>query len=113
MSVQVSLPPGCRGFNMQDGTSYYDRGSGRVTVADEHAPFVRRQVGGDAGLTGHGGFRSFLGTRDGRWCPSCRRIWNRWNAVCVKCGGDTVPEGEMPERPPAGLPSACPPVAVT
>jgi hypothetical protein len=39
---------------------------------------------------------------DGRWCPSCRRLWNRWNAVCVKCGRDTVPESEMPRDLPSG-----------
>ena len=53
---------------MQDGTHYRaDREGGTVTVSDEHAPHVRREVGGDAGLTGHGSFRVFGGTREGRF----------------------------------------------
>jgi hypothetical protein len=50
----VTLPPGCSGFNMTDGTEYKARPGGSVTVSDEHAPHIRRQAGGDAGLTGHG-----------------------------------------------------------
>lgn len=103
----VTLPPGCSGFNMTDGTEYKGRPGGSVTVADEHAPHIRRQVGGDAGLVGHGSFRSFMATKAGRWCGSCRRLWNAWNAVCVKCGDPTVPEAEMPAAGPSLMPSAC------
>ena len=93
---------------MQDGTPYHSSiEGGTVTVADEHAPHVRREVGGDAGLTGHGGSRVFLGTKGGRWCSACRRVWNRWNAVCPRCGEDTVPEDEMPAAPPSMMPAAC------
>jgi hypothetical protein len=92
---------------MEDGTHYTGREGGHVTVADEHAPHIRREVGGDAGLTGHGSFRSFMGTQDGRWCPVCRKLWNRWNLVCVKCGQDTIPEAEMPAAPRSMMPSAC------
>jgi hypothetical protein len=117
VSVQISLPDGCRGFNMQDGTAYHDRGSGSVTVSDEHAAAVRRQVGGDAGLTGHGGFRAFSGTRNGRYCPECRFLANSWSKTCPRCerGGvvtATVPESEMPEQPRSAFPSGCPPVRV-
>lgn len=107
MPVTVNLPPGCSGFNLQDGTEYKGRAGGSVLVADEHAAAIRRQVGGDAGLVGHGSGRLFLGTKDGRWCNACRRLWNRWNAVCVKCGAETVPEDEMPEQPKAAFPSGC------
>ena len=68
MSRTVTLPPGCAGFTMQDGTQYRGREGGSVTVADSHAPFIDRQVGGDAGLVGSAAFRQFAGTRDGRWC---------------------------------------------
>lgn len=103
----VTLPPGCSGFNMTDGTEYKGRPGGSVTVADEHAPHIRRQTGGDAGLTGHGSFRSFMATKAGRWCAPCRRLWNAWNTVCVKCGEPTVPEAEMPAAGPSLMPSAC------
>jgi len=115
MTVQVQLPPGCRGLTMQDGTRYAGREGGHVTVSDDHAPFVRRQTGGDAGLTGHGSFRSFAGTREGRWCPECRFLANAWSLTCPKCERRgittaTVPEGDMPARTRAALPSACAPV---
>jgi hypothetical protein len=104
----VNLPPGCSGLQMTDGTNYTGKPGGRVNVADEHAPFVRRQVGGDAGLVGHGSFRTFLGTKAGRWCVPCRRLWQSWSAQCPRCGEDTLPEAEMPSRGPSVTPSACP-----
>ncbi len=107
MTVRVPLPPGCSGFNFTDGTEYKGKPGGTVTVADEHAPFIRRQTGGDAGLTGHGSFRSFAATKAGRWCGPCRRLWNAWNTTCPKCGAETVPEGEMPAAGPSRMPSAC------
>ena len=107
MSVTVNLPAGCSGFNMQDGTNYAGRPGGSVTVAEHHAAAIRRQVGGDAGLTGHGSFRTFGGTKNGRWCQPCTRLWNSWNHACPKCGAETVPEAEMPEQPRAAFPSAC------
>ena len=111
MSRTVTLPPGCAGFTMEDGTQYRGREGGSVTVADGHAPFIQRQVGGDAGLVGSAAFRQFAGTKDGRWCAPCRRIWNRWNAVCPKCGRDTIPEAEMPVPPKADFPSECAAIA--
>src|SRR5271170_2572533 len=101
ISVQVNLPAGCSGFNLQDGTEYKGRAGGHVTVSDEHAAAIRRQVGGDAGLTGHGAFRAFGGTRNGRWCPECHFLANSWSRTCPRCerGGvvtETVPESEMP-----------------
>lgn len=112
MSVRVTLPPGCSGFNLQDGTEYKGRAGGSVTVSDEHAPFIRRQVGGDAGLVGHGSSRLFLGTRDGRWCPECHFLANSWSTECPRCARRgvvtlTIPESEMPEQPQAAFPSGC------
>lgn len=112
MTTRVNLPPGNSGFTMQDGTNYSAKPGTHVDVADEHAPFIRRQVGGDAGLVGHASARMFLGTKNGRWCNPCRRLWNCWNATCPKCGGETIPESEMPARTRGDLPSGCPPVRV-
>jgi hypothetical protein len=103
----VNLPPGCSGLQMTDGTNYTGKPGGHVNVADEHAPHIRREVGGDAGLVGHGSFRTFAGTRDGRWCPPCRFLAQAWSRSCPRCGGDTVPEAEMPPAPPSRMPSAC------
>jgi hypothetical protein len=120
VSVQIQLPPGNSGFNMQDGTEYKGRAGGHVTVADEHAAAIRRQVGGDAGLTGHGSFRTFGGTRNGRWCPQpgCNFLANSWSAECPRCARNgvvtlTIPESEMPEQPRSQWPSGCIPVRLT
>ena len=112
MSVTVTLPPGCSSLRMQDGTRYSGREGGHVNVADEHAPHVRREVGGDAGLVGHGSFRSFTGTQEGRWCPECQFLANSWSAECPRCKRRgvvtlTVPESEMPPAPPSMMPAAC------
>lgn len=107
MTRQITLPPGNSGFNMQDGTEYKTRPGGTVTVSDEHAAAIRRQVGGDAGLVGHGSFRAFGGTREGRWCPGCGFIANSWSESCPRCERRgvttaTLPESEMPRTRPAG-----------
>jgi len=92
MTVKVNLQPGCSGFNMQDGTSYTGRPGGHVTVSDEHAKAIRWNVGGDAGLTGHAGFRQFIGTKNGRWCRPCRFLAQAWSRECPRCGGATEAE---------------------
>ena len=117
MTVTVNLPPGNSGFNMQDGTEYKGRPGGHVTVSDEHAAAIRRQVGGDAGLVGHGSSRLFLATKDGRWCPECHFLANSWSKTCPRCERngvttETIPESEMPEQPRAQFVSGCIPVAL-
>jgi hypothetical protein len=116
LTQRITLPPGNCGFTMQDGTNYSARAGTHVNVSDEHAAAIRRQVGGDAGLTGHGASRLFLGTRGGRYCPECKFLANSWSKTCPRCerGGvvtETIPESEMPEQPRAAYPSGCAPVA--
>ena len=94
MSVRVTLPPGCEGFNMQDGTRYSAKPGGTVNVAERHARAVDKQIGGDAGLAYAGGFRGFLGTKKGRWCATCARVWNAWSQECPRCGEPTIEESE-------------------
>lgn len=108
MSRTVNLPPGCSGFTMQDGTQYRGREGGSVTVADGHAPYIQRQVGGDAGLVGSAAFRQFTGTKNGRWCQGCRFLAQHWSTACPKCGEDTIPEADMPVPPKGNFPSDCP-----
>lgn len=92
MTVRVNMPPGNSGFTMYDGTHYKDRPGGHVDVEDHHAPAINRMLGnGDAGLLSATG-RHFIGTKNGRWCTDCRRLWNAWNDTCVKCGAPTVAE---------------------
>ena len=90
---RANLPPGCFSLQMEDGTQYRARrAGGHVEVADHHAKAINQTVGnGDAGLVSAKGAH-YIGTRNGRWCPDCRRLWNVWNTTCVKCGGPTEPE---------------------
>jgi len=97
---------------MEDGTSYRGREGGTLTVEDDHAPYIRRQVGGDAGLTGYGANRTFLGTKGGRFCMTCAFLAQSWSVLCPRCESRgiesyTIPEAEMPARPPSRMPSAC------
>jgi hypothetical protein len=89
--TQVHLPPGCIGFDAKDGTRYTaKKAGGTVNVDERHAKAINEgQFGGDANLvTAKGGLT--FGTKKGRECPKCRRVWNVWNAQCPKCGEDTV-----------------------
>jgi hypothetical protein len=93
MTVRVNLPPGCNGLNLQDGTRYTGH-NGHVDVAEHHAAAVERlSTGGDAGLVSARP-RSYLGTKKGRRCEPCRRLWNAWSYVCPRCGVITAPEAE-------------------
>ena len=106
---RILLPPGCAGFS--DGSQKYmgERGPGSFVNIDDTDPQGRRALeklrGQDyvsAGLVA-GEEKFFAVTRDdGRWCKPCNRLWNRWNHVCSKCGGDTVPESEMDRALPEG-----------
>ncbi len=92
MSVRVKLPPGCSGVDSRDGTKYTsNRPGGTVTINDQHAAEMSRskRTGSDNGMLSLKESWSF-GTRTGRWCGTCRRLWNSWSIVCPKCGRDTV-----------------------
>jgi hypothetical protein len=101
MVQRVNLPPGCEGLNMQDGTRYSGKSGGTVTVEDRHAAAVTKlSTGGDGGLV-DGRFKGFLGTKKGRWCGPCRRVWNAWSHSCPRCGGITESEDETLAGPDA------------
>ena len=106
---RILLPPGCAGF--ADGNQKYmgERGAGSFVNIDDTDPRGKRALeklrGQDyvaAGLVA-GEEKFFAVTKDdGRWCRDCNRLWNRWNATCLKCGGETIPETEMERGLPAG-----------
>lgn len=97
MGVKVQLPPGCSGFDCADGTKYKaNRKGGTVEVSDRHAKAINSGQYGDTGFVSAKGALS-MGTKDGRWCQNCNRIWNAWNKVCSKCGQATLSEDELIE----------------
>lgn len=92
MSVKVNLPPGCSGFDCKDGTKYTaNRPGGTVTVDDRHAAAIERGQYGQHDFISGKGSQTF-GTKVGMRCLPCNRLWNRWNAVCPRCGTETIPE---------------------
>ena len=88
--AKIQLPPGCRGFDMKDGTRVTAaREGGTVTVDDRHASAnAKSQFAGDGNLLTATGAVT-LGTKKGKKCPSCSRLWNNWTTVCHSCGTET------------------------
>lgn len=89
----VNLPPGCSSLKFEDGSvAKATRPGGRAFLSDAQASAVDRMDGnGSAGLvTGNTGMH--LGTKKGRWCKKCRRLWNAWSAICPRCDAPTEPE---------------------
>jgi len=90
MSQRVNLPPGCSGFDCKDGTKYKaDKPGGAVVISDRHAGAVNQSQYADQGLISARGGLSF-GTKRGKRCVSCRRLWNAWNDTCPRCGENTI-----------------------
>lgn len=90
--ARITLPPGCTGLDMADGTRYHPRhGTDVVDVADRHASAIRR------GYYGHSGLMAAdephqLGTKGTRWCQCAPggRAWNSWTYTCPRCGAPTT-----------------------
>lgn len=93
MSTKVTLPPGCTGLDMGDGTRYSPpyKGSEYVQVDDRHARALRASHHAAHGVVVTGAQFAF-GTRTSRVCPPCNRVWNAWNTTCPRCGAPTEQE---------------------
>jgi hypothetical protein len=91
--IRTELPPGCFSLAMEDGTRYKARkAGGHVEVSEDHARAINRLKGnGDAGLVTAKNAH-FVGTRNGRWCEACRRLWNVWSVACPRCNAPTETE---------------------
>jgi len=91
MGTKVNLPPGCSGFDCKDGTKYTAaKPGGTIEVSSRHAKAINSGQFGDTGLVRADGAVSF-GTKKGRECSACARVWNVWSKQCPRCGGDTAP----------------------
>jgi hypothetical protein len=101
---RVQLPPGCGGFTTADGTRYDAKPGTSVVLEDRHADALARSQHSSIGLVTKPS--TGIGTKKGRWCRPCRRLWQAWSQVCPKCGQDTVPEADM--ETPAGPPMVVP-----
>jgi hypothetical protein len=84
--VRVTLPEGAQGVAWEPRGRVTARAGDQVTVSAGHAAAIERfrRTGPASGQ------RFALGTRRGRRCTPCRRLWNAWSATCPRCGEDTV-----------------------
>ena len=93
MSERITLPPGCAGFTTADGRTLKAKPGGTITLEDNDAKRLMRSQHASIGLISKQSFR--LGTRDGRWCTGCRRLWQGWSLECPRCGASTMPEADL------------------
>lgn len=90
---KVTLPSGCAGLDMADGTRYDAPKQGTsIEVDDRHASAIKRGWYGDSGVISTNGLAVALGTKRGRRCPSCSWLGNAWSESCGRCGTPTIPE---------------------
>ncbi|MFF4403592.1 hypothetical protein [Streptomyces sp. NPDC001404] len=85
---RITLPDGCRGLDMADGTKYTKGPGDKVDVSQAHADAIRRGYYGQSGIM-RGGEQFTLGTKRGMACTPCKRVWNAWNHECPRCGAPT------------------------
>jgi hypothetical protein len=85
---RVTVPDGCRKLEMEDGTRYRTGAGGHVEVSSDHAAALQRGWYGQSGVIR--GQAYTLGTKAGRWCGACNRVWQAWSEHCPRCGAETV-----------------------
>jgi hypothetical protein len=96
--MRVQMPPGCVGFRDRNtGRSIDANRQGFVDLDDSDAKRLKKSFHSGVGLVSTEETFS-IGTKKGRWCRSCNRVWNAWNKICSKCGADTIPEEEMKSK---------------
>ncbi len=88
MGTKVNLPPGCSGITCRDGTQYNGTKGGSVEIEDRHASYLEKSKGVSSQMLSIGpGIQ--IGTKKGRWCAECKRIWQAWSKQCPRCNGPT------------------------
>jgi hypothetical protein len=93
--TRVQLPDGCYGLEMASGRKYdAPRSGGTVEVDPADARYIGTSFYGQSGIM-RGGEQFCIGTRKGRRCPECTRIWQAWSALCPRCNKPTEPYGGM------------------
>lgn len=81
----VELPEGARTIAQDGSNRYTGRRGDKVRVTPGQAAALERFR--HTGPT-HGE-RYALGTKAGRWCGTCLRLWNAWSMLCPRCGEAT------------------------
>jgi len=89
---KINLPAGCYGLTGPDGSKTRRVKPGTsVTVTDEQARVINHSSNASLGIIS-GTQAAVIGTKRGRWCPACARLWQAWSVTCPRCGRDTEEE---------------------
>jgi hypothetical protein len=90
--TRVNLPPGCYGIEV---AGYKSRRVKPGSHLDIDNPRVARLIGKSSntelGIISNKELVG-IGTKAGRWCKPCKRLWQAWSETCPKCGLETEPE---------------------
>lgn len=86
--TRVQLPPGCYGIEGANGQKYSARPGGTLDVPQHVADRIKTSSAGASGVL-RGGELLALGTKRGRWCSPCGRLWQAWSVQCPRCGEST------------------------
>lgn len=93
--TRVTLPTngtgtGCYGLEFADGSKTAKAKPGTsVEISDEHYRALSKSRYAGTGLIGATQYS--FGTKRGRWCKACRRVWNAWSDFCPRCKAPTQP----------------------
>jgi len=94
--TRVQLPPGCYGVEGVNGQKYSARPGGTLDVPQHVADRISKSTAGATGVL-RGGELLSLGTKRGRLCRDCRRMWQAWSTTCPRCGEPTEADHESEE----------------
>lgn len=88
--TKVQLPDGCYGLEMASGKKYRaGKPGGAVEVSSSDAHYINTSWYGQSGVM-NGSAQFALGTKRGRFCTACKRVWQAWSEHCPRCGQDTT-----------------------
>lgn len=88
MSTRVKLPPGCTGFRKASDNSVIDgKSGGTVTLEGPDEKSLLKSQHRAIGLVTPETWT--IGTKKGRYCVPCSRMWQAWSEVCPRCGCET------------------------
>lgn len=92
---RVQLPTGCTGLDFGNGQKYTapDAG-GMVEISEDASRQLNRSWYRQSG-TMFAEQHFALATKDGRYCPPCKRWWQVWSVACPRCGEPTLATNDM------------------
>jgi hypothetical protein len=87
--ARVTLPDGCYGLDLQDGTKYSGKPGTSIEVQEKHKRAIDKSFYGQGRsiISGEG---HTIRTKRTKQCPECKRLWQVWTVECHKCNIPTI-----------------------